>query len=358
MMGVGTKDRASQRVRNWETLFDDAKVPFTSYYLGGLGHVVGPLRTPGYKSFLENVVRDPQPLDVHFATTHLSHAERAWVRIEGMRHHYQRASVHATVEPKAGRIKIKPEGITRLSIDPNKTVLPPGRETTVTLDDQTLTVPRADGKRVTFAKHGDRWSIAGPDEGLRKRPGLTGPVMDAFRRPFLCVLPTGAAANDRAATWTESRIHNFRETWSKTFRASMPEKKDTEVTADDRRKYSLILFGDPGSNRVMADVMGRLNGAGAPFSWTAKEIAVGSQTFTGANYAAVLLYPNPDAPDRYVVLNPRPPKFLIDHRHRMRAKGPLPIPIGDVAIIQLSDAGKEEMVYGGFFNESWQVDKP
>src|SRR4029453_10186639 len=73
---------------------------------------------------------------------------------------------------------------------------------------------------------------------------------------------------------------------------------DSAVSDADIANYNLVLFGDPGSNSVMAKVVGRL-----PIQWTRTEITVGAQKFPTADHALVLIYPNPLNPEKYVVLN-------------------------------------------------------
>ena len=46
-------------------------------------------------------------------------------------------------------------------------------------------------------------------------------------------------------------------------RGDIRVKNDTAVSAADIANYNLVLFGDPGSNSVMAKVIGQL-----PIQWT------------------------------------------------------------------------------------------
>jgi hypothetical protein len=59
-----------------------------------------------------------------------------------------------------------------------------------------------------------------------------------------------------------------------------------------------VLFGDPGSNVLIAKVLG-----GLPIQWTKSDITVGAQKFPSADHALVLIYPNPLNPQKYVVIN-------------------------------------------------------
>ena len=81
-------------------------------------------------------------------------------------------------------------------------------------------------------------------------------------------------------------------------RGDIRVKDDKSVSAADIANYNLVLFGDPGSNVMIAKVLG-----GLPIQWTKSEITVGAQKFPTADHALVLIYPNPLNPQKYVVLN-------------------------------------------------------
>jgi hypothetical protein len=72
---------------------------------------------------------------------------------------------------------------------------------------------------------------------------------------------------------------------------------DTEVTDEDIEGSHLILFGDPGSNRVLARVL-----AGLPLTWTESALHLAGE-HPAADHAPALIAPNPLNPLRYVVVN-------------------------------------------------------
>ena len=78
-------------------------------------------------------------------------------------------------------------------------------------------------------------------------------------------------------------------------------KRDSEVTADDLAKYHLVLWGDPDSNRVIARISN-----GLPIRWREEEIKVKDRSFPAAGHIVTMIYPNPEAPGKYVVLNSGP----------------------------------------------------
>jgi predicted esterase len=355
LMGVGTKDRLSAHHRNFEKLFDDAEVGFESYYVGGVGHNGGAVQTDSYRRFIRSNRRDADPTGVHFATLHLAHSERAWVRIEGMKHHYKRAEVHATADPAAGRITIQTQGIARLSIQPGAKLIPKSGKTDVVLDGQALTAPTLQSGPAVFELAGGTWRIAGEDQALRKRPGLTGPVSDAFTKPFLCVRPTGTPWNEGVGKWSVLQLEALQKRWLGTERGVLPVKDDRDVTEDDARRYHLVLFGDPGSNRFLAELLPKMKTLG--IEWNRDTVRFGSRAFPAETHAPVFVYPNPDSPERYVVANGLLPVRRVRRSGSTRQTTMEP-PIGDFAVINIA-AGtgwKEALALGGFFDEAWNLE--
>ena len=124
--------------------------------------------------------------------------------------------------------------------------------------------------------------------GLRKVHGLQGPIEDAFTEGFLVVRGTGQPWNEAGNAYTGQRFDSFRSEFAKWMRGDIRSKDDKSVSAADIANYNLVLFGDPGSNVLIAKVLG-----GLPIQWTKSEITVGAQKFPAADHTLVLIYPNP-----------------------------------------------------------------
>jgi hypothetical protein len=194
---------------------------------------------------------------------------------------------------------------------------------------------------------------AGPPQGgLRKQPGLTGPIDDAFMSPFLFVRPTGKPLNDKLGQWVQSELDHAVTMWRDVFRGNAPIKNDKEVTREDIESKNLVLWGDPSSNMLLAKATGHL-----PLTWTSKKLTFAGQAYDIDHHAPVLIFPNPLNPNRYVVLNSG-----IDFRtdaYGSNAKQTPKLP--DYAIIDLDTPpgprwpGK--IVTAGFFDEHWAVQK-
>jgi hypothetical protein len=180
-----------------------------------------------------------------------------------------------------------------------------------------------------------------------KRHNLQGPIDDAFDSPFLCVVGTGTAWNPRVQAWAEGRLKTFADAWRLYLRGAVPIKKDTEVTPDDIERRHLILFGDPGSNRLIARLLGEL-----PLRWSEREIELKGQAFDARSHVPVLITANPVNPLRYVVLN----SGHTFGAREFRGSNALLYPrLGDHAVIEAGDLdGPDTVKLSGYFDENWK----
>jgi hypothetical protein len=142
------------------------------------------------------------------------------------------------------------------------------------------------------------------------------------------------------------------EHWRRQYRGDARVKADTEITETDIRSSNLVLWGDPSSNRLLAQILSKL-----PIRWDAQGIHTGDAIFPGDRYAPVLVYPNPLNPERYVVLNSGFTFREYDYLNNARQIAKLP----DWAIVDLSQPvtprGPGGISAAGFFNERWEMVK-
>ncbi|MBN9119856.1 MAG: prolyl oligopeptidase family serine peptidase [Planctomycetes bacterium] len=323
----------------------------------GTGHVIDP------KTHAEQMRRikdyagkglDRAPKHLRFVTWTLKYAECHWLRVLGLSEHYARAELEASVA-EDGTVAVKePKNVTRFALLPpvlqgaNPRLLVGGTE--VALPPRGENAPPA---RHVIGKKDGKWSYLGRLDAVQldgKRPGVQGPIDDAFTAPFLCVRGTGKAWNPAVQAWADANLKRFAYEWHRYFRGELPVKDDTAVTADDIKRCNLVLFGDPGSNALIARVLPKL-----PITWTEKELAFGKGRYTSADHAPALIQPNPFAPGRYVVLN---------SGHTFREKelaslNYLLFPrLGDWAVLKVgakapTDPSDEEVIRAGFFDERW-----
>ena len=127
-------------------------------------------------------------------------------------------------------------------------------------------------------------------------------------------------------------------------RGDIRVKDDRSLTAADIANYNLVLFGDPGSNSVIAKIIDRL-----PIQWTKSDITAGSQKFPTADHALVLIYPNPLNPQKYVVLNTG--QTFSANRITSGTEAVFFPRLGDWAVLTTGGQVKT----AGFFDEAWKL---
>jgi hypothetical protein len=196
----------------------------------------------------------------------------------------------------------------------------------------------------------DTESLAG------KRPGLQGPLDDAFAKPFLCVRGTGKAWNPAVTSWADANLNRFADEWRRHYQGYLPIKNDTEVTEDDVRRSNLILFGDPASNLWIGKVLPSL-----PIKWCDDTLQLGSEKYSASNHAVELIYPNPlaGAHGNYVVLN----SGHTYHDAELRFSYMVFPRLGDWAVMKVGNTAPmapsqlvaETVVTSGFFDEGWTL---
>lgn len=298
------------------------------------------------------------PDKVRFVTWTMKYASCYWVELLGLDQHYKQARVEAEKKEDGFAVTTANVRAIRLGLWPGAT-----REAiTVSIDGQKLEnvrphLSRASELNVYLEKQGTKWAVVLPERlamdrlrAPRKTSNLQGPIDDAFMGPFLCVRGTGTAWNEAVGAYARADLERFAGEWSKYLRGELPVKDDTEVTAEDLATKHLVLFGDPGSNSLIADVVGRL-----PLGWTRKTITWGGKEYDASSHVPVLIYPSPLAPERYVVLNSGHTFRAADFRGTNALLYPR---LGDRAILKLTGAKdeplKSEVVTAGLFDDQWK----
>jgi hypothetical protein len=298
------------------------------------GHSWHPDSRAESNAFIAQVLKsaDKVPSHLRFVTYTTRFNTSYWLTVDGLEETYARADVNAKRSDDRKQYTVTTKNISRISFDSGAA--------TFTIDDQTL----KSAANPSFEKVGGRWtaskSAAG---GLHKAHGLQGPVDDAFMDAFLCVRPTGAAWHPVTETWAAKTFETFRSNFAKWLRGDVRVKDDRAISASDIADYHLILFGDPGSNAVIANVISKL-----PIRWSKTEIAIGARTFASADHVPVLVYPNPLNPKRYVVINSGHTFGDDDFRGTNAWLYPR---LGDYSVL----TAKGDIVLSGFFDEQWRL---
>ncbi|HEU4751905.1 MAG TPA: hypothetical protein VFU47_02275, partial [Armatimonadota bacterium] len=300
--------------------------------------------------------RNPLPSRVRLATPTLKYNRQAWVTVDGLGHHWEPARVDAEILDDRN-VSVHTKNVTALTL-----AMPPGYAPftfrpapTVTLDGQKLVAAPVLSDRswtAHFRREGGTWAkVDTVDDGtLRKRHDLQGPIDDAFMESFMIVRPTGTPMASGVTKWVDSELQHAITEWRRQFRGDARVKNDVDVTDADIAQHNLALWGDPGSNKVLAKIIDRL-----PIKWNAESVVVGSRRYPASTHAPVMIFPNPLNPKRYVVLNSGFTYREYDYLNNARQVPKLP----DWAIVDTTTPpnsrypGKIEDA--GFFGERWEL---
>jgi pimeloyl-ACP methyl ester carboxylesterase len=292
--------------------------PHMLFLIGpGTAHKWEPTSLAASNTFIDAILARPrkEPDHIHFVTYTTAYHKCYWISIESVERQYQRAEVDA--DRVGDEIRVTTRNVSRFAIDGGTHAV-------------------IDGQRIELANFGllmkttEGWRRAGK-AGRYKKPGLQGPVDDAFKDAFLVVRPTGKPENKDAGQYINDTLEQFRKEWAKYMRGEVRIKDDKAVTDDDIDRYHLILFGDMQSNRLTKRI--------APLLM---------RGWPTAPLVPVMIAPNPLSADRYVVFN----SGHTFHEEEFKGTNALLYPrLGDFAMIHPM---ARQVVRGGVFDTEWR----
>ncbi len=320
----------------------------------GTGHVIDPVtHAEQMKRIARHVATAPRrPNNLRFVTWTLKYNRCHWLEVLQLEQHYARAELSAKLVNDV-LVVAEPKNITRFAIRTDEL---PNRPQTLRIGSSATALAIPDGQ-VELSRVEGTWQISdksGPAQRTGKRPGLQGPIDDAFTTPFLCVRGTGQPWNANVQEYANTSLRRFTDEWDHYFRGTLPVKDDIDVTPNDIQTRNLILFGDPGSNKWIAAALPHL-----PLNWSKKSLQMGGLGYASAEHVPAFIAPNPLPGGRkhYVVLNS-------GHTFREAELAKLNYLLfprwGDWAVLKIaparteSEAVSEEVLRAGYFDEQWQ----
>jgi predicted peptidase len=324
----------------------------------GAGHKFTP---EGFREFMDFHLeksetgrpRFPGRRNINFFTQTLKYNRCEWLAIEEMKHMYEPARVQGHVDEE-GVLHLKTQNVAALQL---------ARDVSdyVVIDGAKLKLnSAAEGllPGVYYLKGSKEWYGLTYNESrefpnnrdMRKRHNLQGPIDDAFMEPFVCVRGTGKPWSQNQQVWANWTLERFGREYDKWLRGRVPVADDVDVDPLTLNK-NLILFGDPGSNRVLAKIIDKL-----PIKWTKDGIEVDGKTYDPETHGLSMIYPNPLNPTRYVVIN----SGHTFHAEDFIASNSWLFPrLGDIAVqkIERFEAGdyKETVAWATLFDMNWQL---
>lgn len=299
--------------------------------------------------------RDSLPMRVDFVTYTLKYNRMHWVTVDALEEHWEPATVTAEINPTEPQILITARNVQQLTLE-----IPPGAwphplaspvKVFVNGKGGDVVQPMSDRSlQLTLSQRGDDWVPQSLPKVLRKVHNLQGPIDDALMDSFIFVRPTGKALHVPVERWVEDELERAIEHWRRHFRGEARVKDDVDVTEQDIASANLILWGDPGSNKLIKDIAIRF-----PISWDGDAIDLGSAAFAAKDHALIAIYPNPLNPRRYIVLNSSFTFREFAYLNNARQVPKLP----DWAVVDIRTPPNSlwpgKIVAADFFDESWRV---
>ncbi len=368
----GEKDRQKQAADVMELAFAQRGMD--------LSHIIGPntehkihadskLQIERYLK--ENLLAGKQqvPRRIDLTTYMLRYHELGWLSVEGLEEHWRESRVQGEWSESQSRIALTTQGITRLKLQfPDIDGAPQTAIAELIIDGKTHNVAGhwpnpLKALRLVKSTSGD-WQVDRSTATelaatLWKRPGLHGPIDDAFMDAFVMApaspntsvsKPADVSPVDR---WVDSEVQHAATEWKRHFRGE-PAMADPAAfkVADVRR--NVILFGRPSTNQLLASVVEQL-----PIQWNDETLIVNGKTYSAKTHVPVMIYPLPIgsklfSTEHYVVINSGFTYREYAYLNNARQVPMLP----DWAVVDISQGATTQLpgkiVDAGFFDEKWE----
>lgn len=334
------------------------------------------------EQYLSDALKEPKPRvprTVDLTTYMLRYHELGWLSIEGLEQQWQESRVQGEWFESDGRIELTTKGVTHLKLqfprtendgdepsDEDGQQEPSGelRIAQIKLDGQVLQVaddwPDPRGPLRLIKDTQGTWSVDRSSEfevatARRKRPGLQGPIDDAFMDAFNMMpsTPQQVAAGKESEKvpvdeWADAEFRHASNEWQRQFRGD-PPVGDLESGVPLSFQQNMVLFGRPSTNKVLAMLLDKL-----PIEWDDQTLVVNGKSYSAKTHVLVMIYPNPLEPRRYLLLNSG-----VTFREYAQLNNARQVPVlPDWAVVDVREGATSELpgkiVDAGFFDEQWQ----
>jgi hypothetical protein len=298
------------------------------------------------------------PKWVRYKTDSLRYRRAYWLEIERLERLNAFAQVDARVKdgPEVGSpavFEARTHNIGGFAVSAAVCPLPPGK-LEAQIDDSKLELPAQRPARLHFVRANGKWSLR-PEAAPAGKAVLPGPVDDVFLTPFMVVFGT-RAATEQLNHVIRAEAEQLAISWLLRYGNQVRLKPDMDVTDDDRRRYSLVLYGGPDENYVTLKLSDKL-----PIQIAGGAIRVGDQVFRGEDVGVKFCCPSPDNPARYVaVFAGLGQKGIFQINNRFGNETGWFVYANrnwfDYAVFDSGTSGPESFLCVGLFDQGWKVD--
>jgi len=297
--------------------------------------------------------RERFPDEVRLVTASYRYNEQAWVRVDRLAAVHTFSRVQATVRRRRGQreISVSTSGVEALTLSlgdaPERWTEDPA---SLSIDG----VPLCSGecwRTVHATRVSGSWQLAPqPDRPEGKRPGLEGPVQDAYYAPMLVVRGTADPELEpllRRLTASASTFHE------RLVDVELPVVADVDLTEEQLASHHLLLWGRPAQASPLGGLLDEL-----PIQVVDEGALLGDQLVAGDDVAAVFAYPNPRSTDRYVVAHLGNSPAAIDSARFAPRFSPDFLVFGPAireGFLWQRTLRSRPVAAGGFFDDDWAL---
>ena len=316
----------------------------------GLGHKMPPDWKAKVDAALEPFKekgRQGDPDKIDWTALSSRHGKYAWLEIRGLESTGKPGRLFALRE--APGLIISTEGVTHIRLESAA-----WRGCARILVDRMEILPPRAG-HLDLVRNQAGWSPLKDGEKPWKSPGLQGPIDDAFMDRFVVTLGRGTPQNPLGQKHAEKLLEEFRGEWVRYMRGDFPFVEENEITQEILETCHIVVFGDPGSSKILARVKD-----GLPITWEADKFRWGRKLAgesPNANPIAAndllpsMVVPNPLQPKKYLVINSG---HTFHEREFQGTNALLFSQLGDFGLWKRDAVTKNwTVIDSGLFNENW-----
>jgi predicted esterase len=233
--------------------------------------------------------RDRDPRRVCVRSADLKSAAAHWVRVEQRDDPLALIYVDARVADRH-TIRLDTENVLQVRLSPGRELVDRRAPVRVIWNGRDAGVHALEGGAIVLRAEG---YAPGPSS---KTPLLAGPLSDVATTPFAIVAGT-TAADPRMRAFCLLRAETQRDAWRLWQHAEPRFFLDTEITDDQVRAYSLILYGGPDENAVarrFADVL--------PLQLEPGSVSISGARLPAKDASAAAVCRHPLNPERYLAV--------------------------------------------------------
>ena len=297
---------------------------------------------------LENVRRKPKPAEVHLVSGDYRAARQHWLELTRFQTYPELAKLVGKVS--GARLDVTTQNATAFAIHLQEAPLSEERVALYVDGSSVYEGPRKQlGARVDLIKRA-QWELGVPSRsGLAKRPGLSGPLTDAYYGRMVHVYGTQRAENVAQLKQLAEKGARGYPLWLWT--VDQEVIADSAVTPELAQKAHLVLYGTPGDNSVLDRISPKL-----PIQVDGSSVHLGAHSYAQKGVGTRFIYPNPEAPERYVMV------FSAPTLDGVRRGLNLPDFVPDFVVYDAASASaRPRLVPGpqkpvrGFFGAAWEL---